>query len=156
MSFDWLNPKESHKALSSLSERFGIDPEVFTGYRLFKKGDQIFIVREEAVEAEKLLFPVEGGIPLLKESHSGAMKPATGGILLFGVHATRAVAEITASDLKALTEGRSLEAGEGKGFVILKVGGKVAGMGLLRDRKIVSQLPKWMTETLRMRGDEHF
>ncbi|TLN14130.1 hypothetical protein FDZ71_08075 [bacterium] len=156
MSLDWLKSSERETALFALADRFGIPVSAFDGYALYKKGDHISAVRSEAVEADALLHAQEGGIPLLKTGKGGVSKPATAGILVFGVHATKAVADLSSNDLKGLAEGRSLPAGEGKGYVIVRVDGVVAGMALLRDGRMVGQIPKWVTENLKMSGRESF
>ncbi len=152
MSFVWLDDKESAKVEDYFVERFGMDREKFADFAMFQKGDYINILALDAREAAQELDPSDAGLPLAKLTHSKTLKPVTRGVQVFCNEATSNVVEIEPADLKGLIEGRSVESGDLKGFVILKMGGCAVGVGLAREGRLLSQFPKAMTHHLDLRN----
>lgn len=148
MSFDWLSPAEREGFLGFMEERFGIAPERFSGFRLFRRGEYVNAVSLAAAEAAELFEGMDAGVPVAKTTHSGFHKPSTRGVQTFGEGATRNVVDLSAGELKALVEGRMVQAPELKGFVVLRHKGAPVGVGLAREGRLTSQLPRSMTEHL--------
>ena len=149
MSFDFLNQSERDRFTGGLEARFGIAPGLFADYLFFYKGEYLHAIRAEAREMIEGLDVADAGVRLAKRTRSGGFKPTTRGIQIFGGEATRNLLELDGKLLKDLVEGRMVSAPEGwKGFVILKLAGRVIGMGLARDGRLLSQLPRGMTEHL--------
>ena len=148
MSQEWLNPPERDKFLSFLDARFGIPPERFADYRLFVRGEYLFAIAEAAAKASEDYDCPELGLQLAKLTHSGHHKPTSRGMQVFGDAVTKNVRDLTATDIKALVEGRKLEAPGAQGFVILTHAGLPIGVGLCREGRLESQFPRSMTEHL--------
>ena len=148
MSPAWLNPAERAKFLAFMEDRFGIPPTAFDGHALFRKGEFINAVSRSAMEAVVELKVEDAGIQLGRVTHSGSFKPVSRGMQVFGNLAAKNVVLITREDLKALIQGRKVDAPEMKGFVLLRCAGAVVGVGLAREGKLESQLPRNMTEHL--------
>ena len=70
------------------------------------------------------------------------LKPATWMIQLFGHHATKGVYPLTAAELERLLEGKPLmvDTAMEEGFVILRLGDHVLGVGLLSQGMITSRI----------------
>lgn len=154
MSFDWLSSKDRTALLALLEERFGIAPERFEGYRFCRRGDYVHAVTEEAAEAAGDFDGEEAGLPVAKLTRSGSMKPSSRGMQFFGSWAGRNVIDVTALQLKDLVAGRSLDHEGPKGFVLLRLDGFIAGVGLAREGRLLSQLPRSVTEHLALTGEE--
>lgn len=150
MSSGWPNPEQRSHALQYLEERFGIPPEAFERHALLLRGEHLCAVREEAAELWDTLDGVQAGLKLLKLTGSGGYKPSTRGMQVFGGSATRNTFDLSDDDLRGLVEGRSLPGPEGKGFVLLRHRGSIVGVGLLREGRLLSQLPRSLTMHLRL------
>ena len=70
------------------------------------------------------------------------LKPATRMIQLFGHHATKGVHRLTDDEFEKLLRGEPVEAGRAMedGFVILRLGKHVLGVGLLMQGTITSRI----------------
>ena len=150
MSFASQNLEERTTALRYLEERFGIPPGVFQNHQLVLRGEYLCAFREEGAELVESLSVVQAGLKLVKLTGSGGCKPSTRGMQVFGRYATRNVVDLSDSDLRGLVEGRSLPGHTGKGFVLLRHRGLIAGVGLVRDEQLVSQLPRAVTMHLKL------
>ncbi|GAB4263348.1 MAG: hypothetical protein Kow0092_14180 [Deferrisomatales bacterium] len=150
MSSVWLSPEERGRALGYLAERFGIAAEAFAGHHLIRRGEYLYAVRREAEEACARLQWVAAGLKLLRVTGSGGFRPATRGIQVFGRWATRNTRDLSGEELRDLLEGRSLPAPGLDGFVLLFWGGAPVGVGLVRAGRLVGQLPRAVTEHLRL------
>lgn len=150
MSFDWLSPEEAGRAVGYLEEGFGIPAGAFSGHRLFRRGEYLHAVHEDAAGACEELACVAAGLKLLKVTGSGGFKPATRGIQVFGRWATRRVCDLAEEDLGHLLEGRSLPWPGERGPVIVRCQGLPVGMGVIREGQLVGQFPRSVTEHLRL------
>jgi len=150
LSSDWLSPAEEASALAYLEERFGIPPSALCDHRLLRQGEHVCALRREAGGLADALNVAGAGLKLLKSTGSGGFKPSTRGVQVFGRWATKNLCDVTAEDLRALVEGRSLPREGARGFVLLRFAEAVVGVGLLRDGQLVSQLPRNVTMYLRL------
>lgn len=148
MSFEWLNPSDRAAFLEFMDERFGLGPDLFEGYALFRKGEFISAVTRPAVEAADELDGEDAGLQLARVTHSGNLKPVTRGMQAFGAGATKNVVDLDGGGVRALMEGRRVEAGGLRGFVLVRFKGALLGVGLVRDGMLESQFPRSMTEHL--------
>lgn len=148
MSLEWLSPTERAEFLDYFETRFGIGGEVFQCYDFYRRGENINALAVGARSAADTLDATDGGVPFAKVTHSGLFKPATRGVQVFGHLATRNVVELDLEGLRSLVEGRRVDAPGLQGFVILKLHGAAIGVGLCREGRLESQLPRSMTEHL--------
>jgi hypothetical protein len=136
--------KEGERRLlfTYLEERFGIRESVFTDFDLFSRRKTWWLLRKSA----SMNLPVR-----LKVSQVGLkafdqvgkyLKPATWMIQLFGHHATKGVYRVTDDEFETLLKGVPLnvESAVEEGFVILRLGEHVLGVGLLSQGKITSRI----------------
>ncbi len=150
MSSDWLSPEEERRAREYLEEAFGIPADALRDHRLLRRGEYVYAVRREAAGACDAFPWVAAGLKLLKVSGSRAFKPATRGLQVFGREATRRVRNLDGPALRALLSGQSLPWDGEDGPVLLRWSGHPLGLGLGRAGQFVSQLPRAVTEHLRL------
>lgn len=148
MSFEWLSTADRQDFLGYLEARFGIPQSRFDGHALFRRGEYINALGNEAARISEGFECLDGGIHVARVTGSGAYKPVTRGVQVFGDAATRNVIEVSFVDIKALVEGRRVEAPEYQGFVLLRFEGKPIGVGLVREGRLESQFPRSLTEHL--------
>jgi NOL1/NOP2/fmu family ribosome biogenesis protein len=148
LSLAWLSPEETAAVALYLEERFGISAPVLASFRLFRRGDHICALHEDAAAVAEVLQPVQAGLKLLKVTGSGGFKPSTRGVQVFGQRASKNVTDLSGEELRAILQGRSLPRPGARGFVLLRALGCVIGVGLAREDQLVSQLPRGLTENL--------
>jgi NOL1/NOP2/fmu family ribosome biogenesis protein len=135
---------ERHLLFSYLEGRFGIPEPIFDDLDLFGRGKSWWLLSRTA----SVSLPVR-----LKVSQVGLrafdrvgkyLKPATRMIQLFGHHATKAVHRLSEYEFEKLLRGNPLEVDNAMedGFVILRLGDHVLGVGLLMQNKISSRIRK--------------
>lgn len=155
MSLAWLNPAETRAVIAYFGERFGVPPEAFEGLRLFRRSGYVCAVRGEAAEAAEALHLAGGGLRIAKEMGPGRFKPATRGVQLLASGAGCGAVDLRDEQLRALLQGQTIPVDRpGRGFVLLRWEGAVIGVGLLRGGELVGQLPRTITEHLRLRPGE--
>jgi len=150
LSSTWLNPEETASALGYLERRFGIPPSALAGHRLVRKGEHVYAVRREAADVCETLDWVSAGLRVFRLSGSDRFKLSTPGAQVFGSAATARVHDLAGEELLALVEGRSIPSAWEPGPAILRYGGTPVGLGLVRGGQLVSQLPRSVTENLRL------
>jgi hypothetical protein len=125
-----------------LEERFGIHESVFADFDLFSRRKTWWLLRKT----------VSKNLPVrLKVSQVGLkafdrvgkyLKPSTWMIQIFGHHATKGIYPLTDGELERLLKGEplSVDSAMDEGFVILRLGEHVLGVGLLSQGKITSRI----------------
>jgi NOL1/NOP2/fmu family ribosome biogenesis protein len=129
--------------LSYMNDRFGIAPDLFDGYLLFKKKKAFWFMKSSGLLQNVSHLKIKRlGIRAFQEVGS-FMKPATRIIQYFGHLATKAVIDLEDDQLKILIKGEYLPINLDleNGYVILSYKEQVLGLGLLIDGKVRSQLP---------------
>lgn len=127
--------------LQWFSERFGLDPDVFSSFQLWKKGkDKIWLADSSCqpiseVEIETL------GIPLMRTSY----KPTTCALQRLGFYITGNV--ISLEDFRAvqrffLGESQPINTSLESGFVHVRYDNYELGCGLYKNGMLYSQIPK--------------
>ncbi len=150
MSCVWLSPEETGRVLTYLEERFGIPSEALSGHRLVRRGEYVCAVRREAVNACEALDWISAGLRLLRVSEGDRFKLSTRGAQVFGLAATTHMLDITEAELRALLQGQSLPSSSEPGLTILRHHGHPIGLSVVRAGHLVSQLPRSVTEHLRL------
>jgi NOL1/NOP2/fmu family ribosome biogenesis protein len=149
--------KEDDRRLlfSYLEERFGIPENVFNDFDLFGRRKSWWLLRKTTNDNLPVRLKVSQ-VGLKAFDRVGKyLKPATGMIQLFGRHATKGAYRLTEDELEKLLRGDPLDVGSTMedGFVILRLGEHVLGIGLLMQNKITSRIRK--SERQRMVTTQH-
>jgi len=140
-----LSP-DIRKALAYLEERFGVPPEVFSGWALELRGGDVWLTTPEALEVAVPKLR-RRGIRLLRGQKGGGWKLTTAGMQHLQRHITRNVVPVTAEQAEAFIRGEDLylpELLEGctPGQVAVAYRGEILGSGLLsRDGRVKNQIP---------------
>ncbi|AFZ44215.1 RNA methylase, NOL1/NOP2/sun family [Halothece sp. PCC 7418] len=132
---------ENARYLQWFSERFGIDPDVFSSFQLWKKGQDKFWLADLSCQPT---FEVEIqtlGIPLMRTSY----KPTTCALQRFGSDITRNV--VSLDDFSAvkrffLGESQAINASVESGFVHVRYDHYELGCGISKNGLLHSQIPK--------------
>jgi NOL1/NOP2/fmu family ribosome biogenesis protein len=148
----YANQDERRLLFSYLEDRFGIHESTFDGFVVFSRRKSWWLLRKTAdVNLPVRLKVTQVGLKAF-DMVGKYLKPATRMLQLLGHHATKAVCDLTEADFERLLRGESLRA-EGTledGFVILRLGGHVLGVGLLMQGTITSRIRQ--SEAQRMRS----
>jgi len=152
LSSAWLDPDLSRRAAAYLEEAFGIPAETWADHVFLSRGEYVHVLARSAAGACDAFQWVAAGLRILKVAGGGRFKPTSGGVQAFGRWATKRVRDLTDPDLRALLAGQTIaDAGREDGPVILRWRGIPLGMGFVRGDRLVSQLPRGVTEHLRVR-----
>jgi NOL1/NOP2/fmu family ribosome biogenesis protein len=131
----------ARKVLTELAQRFGFPDNVFRDLALVDHEEDVFITTPEAEEFDRIK-PVRKGIRLARVFAHG-IKPTTNAMQLLGGHATKNAIEVNEEQAAAFVQGEAalLTADAEEGFVIVKHGGFVLGVGVYRRGLLKSQVP---------------
>lgn len=127
-----------------MEERFGIPEKVFDDFDLFGRRKSWWLLRKTAgVDLPVRLKVSQVGLKAF-DRVGKYLKPATRMIQLFGHHATKGVRRLNEHGFERLLRGEPLEVASPMedGFVILRLGCHVLGVGLLMQGKITSRIRK--------------
>jgi len=140
------------RALSSLEERFGIDPDYFRSYHLFTRRNDVWCCTHQAGEVE-LPRIVRRGLRIARVfEHS--VRPTTNAVQLFGHLVKRNRVDLDERETKRFLAGQTqdihlpeVEGGEcvtgvTDGFVVAFNMDFALGVGLLKGNKLKSQVPR--------------
>lgn len=145
------------RALFSLEERFGIDPDYFRSYHLFARRNDVWCCSREAGEVE-LPQIVRRGLRIARVfEHS--VRPTTNAVQLFGHLVKRNRVDLDERETKRFLAGQTQDIhlpeegdesvtgvrgvrGVTGGFVVAFHKGYALGIGLLKENKLKSQVPR--------------
>lgn len=139
------------RTFSSLQERFGISQDCFRSYSLFTRRNDVWCCSKEAGEAE---FPqiVRRGLRIARVfEHS--VKPTTNAVQLFGHLVKRSRVELDERQTRFFLAGKTQDikvtegvtggvTGVTDGFVVAFNRDYALGIGLLKGKKLKSQVPR--------------
>lgn len=134
---------EIERVISYLSERFGIDPDVFKDYSLIVSGD-VWVATKDA-ESLPLRSWKRKGIRIARILKKG-IKFTTSGMQIFGKYAKKNIVYLDSEEEAVrFMKGEDIPyKGEGadEGQVIVKYRSDILGSALLRGGKLKNQIPK--------------
>lgn len=128
------------EAWNYLKERFGVEREELSGYRLKERSGDIWILSRDLdtdLEAET------EGFRFIRVTGRG-LKPTTYALQFLGDRISRNVVELEKRELlKLLRREEMIDAElEDEGYVTLKYGERIVGCGMYRDGVVSSRVPK--------------
>ena len=138
-----LEEKTKGALLRFLEDRFGLtDLEGFSFFALGK--GRIHLATREAAALAFQPPAVVAGLPCARLSDSGAFKPASMLLQLFGPRITKSRVDLSPEQAKEFIAGRdiALQAEATDGFVAACSRGQVLGCGLLKAGMLKSQVPR--------------
>ncbi len=143
------DPAARARVLRYFGERFGIPPEAFERYAIYEAGHAAWLASRAMPRLEALApwNPQNAGIRLLRYLKGPAgpyEKPTSAGLALVGRAATRGVADLSGTELRAFLRGEPVRRpvpGLQGGYAIVRYAGWVVGCGLLTAEGLISQLP---------------
>ncbi len=123
--------KEREVVLSYLESRFGLQPSLFSSFQftLSAKG-RVFL----GPLVPESVSPLSVGIGIARLSPSGAVKPSTAFLQLFGRHITKGKIELSREQAAIYLSGESfpLNTKAEEGYVLLTYNNQPLGCGLLK------------------------
>lgn len=133
---------ERHRLFSYLEERFGIPEEIFEPFLLFCRRKTWWLLHDpKRVPLPASLKVSQVGLKAFDQVGKH-LKPTTRMIQVFGHHATRGIFELGHDAFERLVRGELVKTSHDleDGFVILRLGEKVLGIGLLIRGTISSRI----------------
>ena len=140
----FANEDERRLLFGYLEDRFGIRANIFADFDLFGRRKSWWLLRKTVgVSLPVRLKVTQVGLKAF-DKVGNYLKPATRMMQLFGHHATKGFWQISEGDFERLLRGEPLkvESTMEDGFVILRLGEHVLGMGLLLQGMITSRIRK--------------
>ena len=138
-------PQETRATvLDYLEERFGLSPEVFNGFGLYmaSKG-RVYLGPEKAIGKPRIVC-----IGMTIARLSGAVKPSSNLIQLFGRQMRKNIIKLEKKEAISYAKGEDLALGPERlhgispGYVALAYLGVPLGCGMLKDGLVRNMLPK--------------
>jgi len=133
---------ERHRVFSCLEERFGIPEEIFAPFLLFCRRKTWWLLHHpKSVPLPAPLKVSQVGLKAFDQV-GRYLQPTTRMIQIFGHHATRGVHDLTPDDFATLRRGELVRINTDleEGFVILRLGEKVVGIGLMIQGTLSSRI----------------
>ena len=142
-----MSEEEKREMLDYLEERFGIDRSVFNGYIFIKIGRKVWITNRDVVEKNFSGMNVEaaGMLFVRWEKIKDKIKITTNAAQIFGKYATKNVVEVDEIQLHQVLCGLNLydvDVDCEDGYVLLKYGEHILGVGLKHGNFIKNLIPK--------------
>ncbi|PSO76642.1 MAG: hypothetical protein BRC40_02935 [Cyanobacteria bacterium QH_8_48_120] len=137
-------PLDNSYPLEWFCQRFGIDPAVFSGLRLWVKGKDKIWIAETACEPTLQPMAQTIGIPFLRLL-SRTFKPTTSALQRFGRYATRNIIELNNCEAAwqfLAGQSQHIQASANSGYVHVRYGSFELGCGLYQQGCLYSQVPK--------------
>lgn len=145
-----ISPEERKDILFYLEERFGINPEIFNNYAMFKGATHYWLFpKTEYIYFLRKLSPESVGLLFLRKIKN-YLKPTSTFLQRFGKFATKNIVELTENQLKILQESKKIkiELPLEPGYIILRDGTWILGCGLYLNGYIFSYLEIKVIKTL--------
>ena len=140
---EFAKKSDRKRLFGYLEDRFGISSEYFDNCLLFGNDKSWWIIYDSPeIRQIAHIKQVRAGIKAFQKIGE-FVKPSTRMIQQFGYLASRALFEIDQTDLEALLKKEEIVCNLelDNGYVILRLKGKIMGLGLLINGLIRSQLP---------------
>jgi len=134
--------------LEYLSERFGIQPEIFSDYVFSVNGERIRIFSKGILDKNLEGMNVKGiGLragTYFKKNNATKIKISTNFAQIFGIYATKNVIELDEDETKRYIQGNDIEkkCDVEEGSVIIRRGEDIIGVGSYHNGIIKNQIPK--------------
>lgn len=141
-----LNKKEKVEIMKYLSERFGMNPNVFKGLAFFKTKKKIYITTKSCINNQLFKDAETAGIAILRPNH--VLKPTTDFLQLFGKYAKKNVIDLTPREAEKFIMGQDLELDPERtkhlttGYVIVVFKTHVLGCANFKQNILKNMLPK--------------
>jgi NOL1/NOP2/fmu family ribosome biogenesis protein len=133
---------ERHRLFFYLEKRFGIPEEIFAPFLLFRRRKTWWLLHH----SKRVPLPAHLKVSIVGlkafDQVGKHLKPTTRMIQIFGNHATKGVHELSQEGFERLVRGGLLKINTDleDGFVILRLGEKVLGIGLLIQSTISARI----------------
>ncbi|MBN2043298.1 MAG: hypothetical protein JW754_05855 [Candidatus Aenigmarchaeota archaeon] len=136
-----LSGEEMERIFSYMEEGFGISLDYSKyEYNISPKGKVFISVPSPNMGTR---FHVNTGLPFVRLSRRGTIKPTTAFIQLFGRLATRGIVKISAEDAKRFANGEDVKtSSKEEGYVIVRQGKYDLGVALLKEGILGNMIPK--------------
>ncbi len=134
--------REQRMILEYLEERFGFDPQIFSGYAFYAgaKG-RVYLGPSALPLAGKA---ISSGI-LIARTDPGKVKPTTNLLQLFGHHVKKNFIDLDRAKAASFVNGEDIEMRESAaddGYVLLRYAAMPLGCGLLKNSMVKNMIPK--------------
>jgi NOL1/NOP2/sun family putative RNA methylase len=142
---DYLGKIEiDHSLTDGLAKKFGVLPDHFKDYAVFKSGDESYVSTREAFSFREVRA-VRKGLEFAKV-YDHEIKPDNDLVQIFGAHATRNLVDLKEYQLKKYLRGEIIKvdrlAGVEKGFVIMRFKNLPVGTGKYNGTEIRSSVKR--------------
>ncbi len=140
----FINPIELAKILTSLEERFGLKPELFSQKILLRGKHKIWMVSKQAEQLFDAKIPIEKWGMRALTGRSFPYKPSTPFAQAYGHLAKRGIVYLTKEQLKIYFQGETQQClcHDGRGSVLVSDGHFVVGTAFFTGDQLESQFPK--------------
>jgi NOL1/NOP2/fmu family ribosome biogenesis protein len=132
--------------LEFFRDRFGISPEVFSNYDLYRRGPTVWVFSKDDRLQDLAPLQVESvGMPLLRRVKN-YLKPTSVALQLFGSKANKNIVSLEPQKLRDLVENREIK-GEfcnSPGYVIVMTSSVIIGCALYLPGRLITQFPRHM------------
>ncbi len=133
--------EEIERIFSYMEERFGIEMDYSNyDYNISPKGKVFISTKTPNINSRRM---VNTGLPFVRLSRSGTIKPTTAFIQLNGKLAKKGIVEINAEETLRFANGEDIESeASNEGYVIVRYGEYDLGVALLKDGVLKNMIPK--------------
>lgn len=142
MEFTRVSEERRREILDFWQRKFGVPPDVLTGYEFVMKGENKVWVTDARPPDLDLEFEAVG-LPFLRVNQEHP-KPTTDALQRFGEHITKNTVEVSAEEARVFVSGGTVnrEFDVDLGYVAVRFAGEVLGCGLYFPGELRSQVPK--------------
>ncbi len=142
-----MSREERKELMSHLESRFGLKEEIFRNYVFIRSGRKVWMTTPEVIDKNFSGFNVEvaGMLFARWEKRKEKIKLTTNAAQVFGKYAGKNVVEVNEEQLHQIICGLNIydiDVDCEDGYVILRYGKHVLGIGLKQGRFIKNMIPK--------------